>query len=189
MLRGTKNLTRQQIQDALDKNFARLGGGGGRMRLAAAAGSAGLCRYSIQTKRANLPAVLEILRQVLREPTLPESEFEVMKNERLAGLEQGRSDPMRQAINHLQRLLSHYPPDDVRYVPTIDEEIQRTQGRRPIDQVRSLYRDLPGRQPRRAGDRRRLRALRGPLGPEPDVRGLEEPRSPTRESSGRSSPT
>ena len=25
MIRGTKNLTRQQIQDALDKNFARLG--------------------------------------------------------------------------------------------------------------------------------------------------------------------
>ena len=31
MLRGTKNLNRQQIQDALDKNFARLGGGMGGM--------------------------------------------------------------------------------------------------------------------------------------------------------------
>ena len=28
MIRGTKNLNRQQIQDALDKNFARLGSGG-----------------------------------------------------------------------------------------------------------------------------------------------------------------
>lgn len=110
MLRGTKNLTRQQIQDALDKNFARLGGGG-RMRIGGG-GGAGTLAYSIQTRRANLPAVLEILRQVLREPTLPRDEFEVMKRERLSGLEQGRSDPMRQAINHLQRLLSHYPSHD-----------------------------------------------------------------------------
>ena len=37
--------------------------------------------------------MLEILRQVLREPTLPEGEFEVMKNEQIAGLEQGRIRP------------------------------------------------------------------------------------------------
>ena len=95
MLRGTKNLTRQQIQDALDKNFARLGGGGGmggRMRMGGGGGGAGSLSYSIETKRANLPAVLEILRQVLREPTLPESEFEVMKNERIAGT---RARPIR----------------------------------------------------------------------------------------------
>ncbi len=98
------------------------------MRIGGGGGSAGTLSYSIETKRANLPAVLDILRQVLREPTLPENEFEVMKNERLAGLEQGKSDPMRQAVNHLQRLLSHYPSDDVRYVPTIDEDIRAPQG-------------------------------------------------------------
>ena len=147
MLRGTKNLNHQQIQDALDKNFARLGGGmggmGGRRMGGAAGGSVGALSYSVQTKRANLPAVLEILRQVLREPTLPESEFEIMKNERLAGLEQGRSDPMRQGINHLQRLLSHYPPTDVRYVPTIAEDIQRLK-EVTVEDVRSLYREYLG---------------------------------------------
>ena len=133
MLRGTKNLNHQQIQDALDKNFARLGGGA----------SVGSLSYSVRTKRANLPAVLEILRQVLREPTLPESEFAIMKNERLAGLEQGRSDPMRQGINHLQRLLSRYPATDVRYVPTIAEDIQRLK-EVTVEDVRSLYRDYLG---------------------------------------------
>ena len=97
----------------------------------------------MQTKRANLPAVLEILRQVLREPTLPESEFEVMKNERLAMLEQGRSDPMRLGTNRLQRLLSHYPATDVRYVPTIAEEIDRIK-EVTVEDVRSLYRDFLG---------------------------------------------
>ena len=147
MLRGTKNLTHQQIQDALDKNFARLGGGmggmGGRRMGGAGGGAVGALSYSVQTKRANLPAVLEILRQVLREPTLPESEFEIMKNERLAGLEQGRSDPMRQGINHLQRLLSRYPATDVRYAPTIEESIQRMK-EVTVEDVRSLYRDYLG---------------------------------------------
>ena len=44
--------------------------------------SVGSITFTVETKRANLPAVLEILRQILREPTLPASEFEVMKNER-----------------------------------------------------------------------------------------------------------
>jgi zinc protease len=142
MLRGTKNLSRQQIQDALDKNFARLGTGMPRMRLGAG-GSAGTLSYTVQTKRTNLPAVLEILRQVLREPTLPENEFEVMKNERLSNLEQGRSDPMRQGINHLRRLLVRYPADDVRYVPTVEEDIQLVKDV-TIEKVRTLYRDYLG---------------------------------------------
>ncbi len=148
MLRGTKNLNHQQIQDALDKNFARMGGGFGGMggrRMGGGGGGAsvGTLSYSVQTKRANLPAVLEILRQVLREPTLPESEFEVMKNERLAMLEQGRSDPMRLGTNRLQRLLSHYPASDVRYVPTIAEEIDRMK-QVTVEDVRSLYREFLG---------------------------------------------
>jgi zinc protease len=105
--------------------------------------SVGSLSYSIQTKRANLPAVLEILRQVLREPTLPESEFQVMKNERLAGLEQGKTDPMRLGINQLQRLLSQYPPEDVRHVAPIDEEIKRLKAV-DIEQVRTVYRDFLG---------------------------------------------
>ncbi|MBV8487544.1 MAG: insulinase family protein, partial [Planctomycetaceae bacterium] len=145
--RGTKHLTHQQIQDALDKNFARLstgtGGGGGRIRLTSSGSSLGTLSFSIQTKRANLPAVLEILRQILREPSLPENEFEIQKNERLADLEQDRSDPLRQAVNHLHRLLSRYPVTDVRYVPTISEELDRLKGV-TVDQVRSVYSDFLG---------------------------------------------
>ncbi|MFO0890525.1 MAG: pitrilysin family protein [Isosphaeraceae bacterium] len=142
MLRGTKNLSRQQIQDLLDKNFARLGTGMGGMRLGGG-GSAGSLTYTIQTKRANLPAVLEILRQVLREPTLPEGEFDVMKNERLASLEQSRTDPMQLGINRIRRLLTQYPPDDVRYVPSTEEELQRLK-ETTVEQVRSIYRDYLG---------------------------------------------
>ncbi len=144
MMRGTKNLSRQQIQDLLDKNVARLGTGM-NMRMMRGFGSQGLglLTFTIETKRAHLPAVLEILRQILREPSLPGSEFEVMKNEEIASIEQGRSDPMRQGFNHIQRLLSKYPSDDVRYVPTVDEQAERLKNA-SLDQVRSLYHDFLG---------------------------------------------
>jgi len=144
MIRGTKNLTRQQIQDLLDKNIARLGTGM-NMRMLRGFGSQGLgaVTFTIETKRANLPAVLEVLRQILREPTLPGSEFEVMKNEEIAGVEQGRSDPIRQGLNHIQRLMSKYPGDDVRYVPTLDEQTERLK-KVSLDQVRSLCQDYLG---------------------------------------------
>ena len=94
MTQGTEKMTRQQIKDALDKNFARLGTGmGGRMMRGFGGLGVGSATFTLETKRANLPAVLEILRQILREPTLPASEFEIMKNENVAGLEEGRTGP------------------------------------------------------------------------------------------------
>ncbi len=142
MTRGTKDLTRQQIQDLLDKNVVRLGTGM-NMRGFSASLSAGQVTFTIETKREHLSAGLDILRQVLREPTLPYREFEVMKNEQITGVEQGRSDPIRQALNQIQRVLAPYPSDDVRYIPTLDEQIERLKKCSP-DQVSTLYRDYLG---------------------------------------------
>jgi zinc protease len=140
MARGTKSMTRQQIKDALDKNFARLGGGmgGGMARIFGGGGGAGTLTYTLETKRANLPAVLDILRQILREPSFPEGEFEVLKREEIAGIEEGRTDPLRLGVNRFQRLMAPYPSEDVRYVPTIDEELERTR-KLTRDGFRTLY--------------------------------------------------
>ena len=151
MTRATKKLDRQQIVDLLDKNVARLsaGGGGGprgggrRGGGGGGGGTLGSITFNVETKRANLPAVLDILRQVLREPILSEKDFEEMKVGRLAGLEQGRTDPARLAGNRLQRLLSSYPPADIRYVPTIAEEVDRLKAT-TIEQVQTLYKKYLG---------------------------------------------
>ena len=66
-----------------------------------------------------------------------------MKNARLAMIEQGRTDPQRLATQKLQRQLAPYAKDDVRYVPTTDEEIDRLKAT-TVEQVRSLYRDFLG---------------------------------------------
>ena len=147
MTRGDEAMTRQQIEDALDKNFARLGGGmGGRMmRMGSAAAAArAASRSRCETKRANLPAVLEILRQVLREPTLPANEFEVLKNETDSPAS-NRDAPTRcvLGINRLQRLLSRTPATTSATCPTIDEQLERTR-KLTLDQVRTLYREYLG---------------------------------------------
>jgi zinc protease len=133
MTRGTKDLTRQQIQDLLDKNFANL----------RAAGELGAVTFSVTTRRANLTAVLEVLRQVLREATLPPAEFEIMKLDRLTGLEQDRTEPRALAAIRLERLMSGYPKGDVRYQRTIDEEIEGVRSA-TVERVRTLSRDYLG---------------------------------------------
>jgi len=153
MLRGTRKLNYQQLRDELDRLKATLssgaGGGGrrgGRGRGgASAAGAAGTLSFSIQAPREALPAVLELLRQVLREPALPADEFEVLKRERLAGIQQMRTEPAMLAPRLLQRELSPYPKNDVRYVPTIEESIERLQNV-SHDQVAQLYHDYLGSQ-------------------------------------------
>ena len=104
---------------------------------------AGQVTFTIETKREHLAAGLDVLRQVLREPSLPYREFEVMKNEQIAGIEQGRSDPIRRGFNEIQRILSAYPSDDVRYVPTLDEQIELLK-KCSIEQVSTLYRGYLG---------------------------------------------
>jgi zinc protease len=141
MLRGTKQLSYQQLRDELDRLNATLGtgGGGGRGRGGPpAAGAAGVLGFSIQTKRDTLPAVLEILRQVLREPTLPADQFELIKREWLASMEQSRTEPDTLASRRLRRQLAPYAKDDIRYMPTIEESIDRLTAV-PYDQVRQLY--------------------------------------------------
>jgi zinc protease len=132
MMRGTKSLTRQQIQDELDKNKARL----------QSAGGAGEVTFQLETRRKNLAASLDILRQVLREATLPAEELELIRNELLSKLEQDATDPSELSRLQLSRLLAgKYAEDDVRYVPTVAEQLARTKELKR-DDVLKLYRDF-----------------------------------------------
>jgi zinc protease len=135
MLRGTKNLTRQQIEDTLDKNRANL----------SASGEPGVISFSIQTKRENLPAVLDLLRQILREPTLPADEFEILKREYLAAAEEQMTEPAALAITRVRRAVSPYNKDDIRYIPTVEEEVERYKAI-TLEQIKNLYSKFLGSQ-------------------------------------------
>jgi zinc protease len=142
MLRGTKKLSYQQLRDELDRLEASLTAGGGRGG-AFGSGVPGEITFSIQAKRDTLPAVIGILQQVLREPTLPADEFEVLKRQQLSALEQMKTEPSVLAMLLLSRQLAPYSKDNIRYVPTVEELIERT-GAVTHEQVTSLYREFLG---------------------------------------------
>lgn len=135
MTRGTKELSHQDIQDQLDKSKTTL----------SASGDLGTATFSLRTKRESLPAMLKLLTQILREPSFPEKEFEVMRRESLAGLESSLTDPQSLAFTELRRLVSPYPKDSVNYRPTIPERIERAKSLKLAD-VKSLYEGFLGTQ-------------------------------------------
>jgi zinc protease len=136
MMRGTKQLSYQEFRDKLDHLGATLN---------ALPRGLGAISFSIQAKHDTLPDVLTLLKQVLREPLLPEDKFEESRRAQLANLEQSRSEPSVLASLALSRALSPYPTDDVRYVPTIDESIERMKNVK-LSQVEQLYHDFIGSQ-------------------------------------------
>jgi zinc protease len=133
LMRGTTQHTRQQIQDEFDRLKAR----------ASVFGSATSAFASVETKREYLSEVLMLVAEVLREPSFPENEFESLKQERLASIEQQRSEPQAIAFRAAQRHLNPYPKGHVQYVGTLDEEIEEVKAA-TLDDVKKFYRDFYG---------------------------------------------
>jgi len=114
LMRGARNKTREQIQEEMDRLKARMNVTGGATNATA----------TIETVEANLPAVLRLAAEVLREPSYPEKEFEQLRQQRIAAVEGSRSDPGSLASVELQKRMNPYPRGDVRYVSTPEEQIE-----------------------------------------------------------------
>ena len=133
LLRGSSEHTRQQIKDEFDKLKARVGISGGPTQV----------NVSIETVRENLPAVWKLVGEVLRKPSFPASELELLKEENLATIEQEKSDPQAMGQNEYERHMSPYPKGDVRYTPTLEESAGDYKAA-SLDQVKSFYGDFYG---------------------------------------------
>ncbi len=133
LMRGTQKHSRQEIKDTFDRLQARVG----------VSGSATGASASLETKRENLAEVLTLVAEILKEPAFPESEFEPMRQEWLAGLEQQRNDPQTLAVLEFQRHMNPYPKGDIRYIPTLDEEAAAIQ-ELTLESIRKFYDDFYG---------------------------------------------
>ena len=133
LMRGTKNKTRQQIKDELDRLKARMNVGGGATGVT----------VTVQTVRQNLPAVLALANEVLREPAFPAVEFDQIIQEQLASIEQQRSEPNAQAVLLFQRHLQPYTKGHPNYIGTFDEEIADLKAIK-LEDLRRFYDDFYG---------------------------------------------
>jgi zinc protease len=133
MTRGTKNMTRQVLDDELDTLSAVLRG----------SGSTGVATFRIQCKRETLPDVLNLFGTVLREPSFPQDEFDILTRRVRESLLEAQADPESLASTALNRKLSPYPADDIRYVPTLEESMARIDALK-LEQVKKLYTEQLG---------------------------------------------
>ena len=133
LMRGTLNHTRQQLQDEMVRLNARI----------SVNGSISGANADITTTQANLIPALRLAAEILKEPSFPEAEFEQVKKQRIAGLENGKTDPGGLARLELDRSLNRFPRTDIRYVATIDESIAETNAT-TLDDARKFYKDFYG---------------------------------------------
>jgi zinc protease len=148
--RGTAKHSRRELADALDQLKATVfigqgggGGRGGRMMMGGGGGSPGALNVNIDAPRENLAAVMQLVGEMLRESNFPEKEFTKIIKQRLAGAEQMRSEPTALAMMEMRRHMSPYPKDDIRYVPTVDEQIERIKSAK-LEDVKAIYKELMG---------------------------------------------
>ncbi|HWQ09517.1 MAG TPA: insulinase family protein, partial [Holophaga sp.] len=133
LMRGTTRLGRAEIADLLDRLKATLRIGGSAEAVVA----------SGETVREHLPEVLKLAVEILRTPSFPVQEFDQMKQETLAGIDQQRSEPTALGELTLERHLSAYPKGHPRYVPSLDEEAAEVKAT-GLEDVKAFHRDFYG---------------------------------------------
>lgn len=131
--KGTKSMSRQAIQDKLDAIKARVGVFGGQSSLT----------FNIETTNQNLDQVLDLVGDIALNPAFSQEEFDKLKNEQIAGMEEQLSDPGSIANNRLNIITNPYPKSDVRYVMTMKEEIEALKAV-TLDDVKKFYKENYG---------------------------------------------
>ena len=129
LMRGTKDLDYQQLQDRLDELRATV----------RTSGTNGLLSVSIETKREYLAELLPLVKEILRNPRFDGAELEVMKRQAITGTEAQITEPNVLASVGLRRALAPFPKSNIRYVPTLEERVERYKSV-SIDQVAELHR-------------------------------------------------
>jgi zinc protease len=108
---GTKDMSRQEIEDEYTKLEAEVSFGGGPSGVV----------VDMSTTREHLPALIELVLHVLREATFPADELLEYKTQASTAIRNAMSEPSAVASRALSRHENPWPRDDVRYTPTFVE--------------------------------------------------------------------
>ena len=119
LMRGTSRYSREQLRD----EFVKLKVNG------AIAGKGG----SFETTRPNVVAAIRLAAHVLREPSFPPAEFEQLKKVAITSIESQLSDPAALASTALAQQFNTYPKGDVRYSPSLQEQLDEINAIKPSD--------------------------------------------------------
>jgi zinc protease len=130
LMSGTKEHTRQQIQDELRQlnaqvnvggAFAAGGRGGGRG--GGGGGALQSVTASVSAPAENFAAALSLAAEILREPLYSSVDFDRAREQRIKNLEQTPTEPTQLAGDLLARHMSPFGRGDAQYVPSREEEL------------------------------------------------------------------
>jgi len=110
--KGTGDLDRQALQDKLDALQSEVGFSAGPGQL----------NVSLSSRKAHFPELIRLVGRILRQPTLPASALEEVRQQALASLAESSKEPEAVLDNALSRHGNPYPRGDVRYARTFDEQ-------------------------------------------------------------------
>ena len=130
---GTKNRTRQEIEDALSalKSSIYFRGGNGNVYA------------NISSTKENLMPTLELMADMLKNPSFDAAELETLKTEALAGIEANKSEPQAIAINRISELNNTYPKGHPNYAMSMEEEAEAIKALTIAD-LQAFYNDFYG---------------------------------------------
>src|ERR1700674_4903040 len=131
--RGTKRLSRQQLEDEFDRLKARV----------MITAGPDMATANLQTTRENLAETLQLVVESLRQPSFPIAEFEQLQREMQAEIEGQMREPQGLAVNAFRRHFNAYPKEDPRYVATFEEQLAQLRAV-TLDDVQRFHSDFYG---------------------------------------------
>ena len=112
--KGTKNNSRQDIQDKLSAIKSSIFFNGANGKVAA----------TINTTEEHLTEALALMTDMLKHPKFDAAELDKLKTQDLAAIEESKTDPNYLASKQLSLLNQRYPKGHPLYVRTIEEDIE-----------------------------------------------------------------
>ncbi|MBP6317293.1 MAG: insulinase family protein [Rubrivivax sp.] len=112
--KGGAGMSRQQVADAFDRLQANV----------SFSGSGQTLNVAITTKRDRLPAVVELVGKLLRDPAYAADPLEEARRQSLTGIESQRKEPEAVIANVLARHGNPYARGDLRHARSFDEMAQ-----------------------------------------------------------------
>ena len=134
--KGTATISRQQVQDRLDALRTE-------MRIGFNASEPGALSVDLQSRREHLPAAIELVGQMLRQPAFDAAVLDEQKRQAVATIEAQRKEPQAVLQEALFRHGNPYPRGDIRHARSFDERLADVQAVTP-ERVRALHAKLLG---------------------------------------------
>jgi zinc protease len=131
--RGTTKKSYQDLQDLQDQLKSKIWIGGGADGFI----------LNIETLRDHLAGALDLSAEMMTSPSFDAKQFDIVKQEKLAALEQQLTDPQAIAFTALQQITSPWPKTDPRYTMSAQEQIDAIK-KTSLADVKAFYKEFAG---------------------------------------------